>query len=201
MDGAPAVSADRGRLCFIDPGVDHGLCVSPKHLCPTSGTQNGIVNRRLGRIRRIAVGPLALRLARPHRDQVDLRRFFRSDAGLLRQQNGTGIGLTPNRNQRMSIKAKTRYQCSACGGVQSKWAGQCADCGAWNSLSEIATTRPNSPRFSSYAGESTVQRLVDVSPAEYAHTGSGMSELDRVLGGGIVRGSVVLIGGDPGIGK
>jgi DNA repair protein RadA/Sms len=101
----------------------------------------------------------------------------------------------------MSIKAKTRYQCSACGGVQSKWAGQCADCGAWNSLSEIATTRPNSPRFSSYAGESTVQRLVDVSPAEYARTGSGMSELDRVLGGGIVRGSVVLIGGDPGIGK
>jgi DNA repair protein RadA/Sms len=101
----------------------------------------------------------------------------------------------------MSDKAKIRYQCSACGGVQSKWAGQCADCGQWNSLSEIVADRHNRPRFSSYAGESTAQKLAEVSPAEYARTGSGMSELDRVLGGGIVRGSVVLIGGDPGFGK
>jgi DNA repair protein RadA/Sms len=101
----------------------------------------------------------------------------------------------------MGAKAKISYQCGVCGAVQPKWAGQCADCGAWNTLSEIVTARQSAPRFSSHTTERVVQMLADINPAEQARTTSGMSELDRVLGGGIVRGSVVLIGGDPGIGK
>ncbi len=101
----------------------------------------------------------------------------------------------------MNAKHKISYQCSACGALHPKWSGQCADCHAWNTLNEIVSTSRPALRFSGYSGESAVQVLTDVDPAEHARARSGIGELDRVLGGGIVRGSVVLIGGDPGVGK
>ncbi len=102
-------------------------------------------------------------------------------------------------------KPKTFYSCAACGAAAPKWAGQCGECGAWNTLSE-AIAPPDagkSARFAGYAGTSsgTVQTLADLHAAEEPRTTTGIAELDRVLGGGLVAGSVVLIGGDPGVGK
>lgn len=100
-------------------------------------------------------------------------------------------------------KTRSSYVCNACGARQSKWAGQCPDCGAWNSLVETAeVARP--PARAGYAGmaeSARVEALADVSPEERIRVSSGIGELDRVLGGGLVMGSVVLLGGDPGIGK
>jgi len=103
-------------------------------------------------------------------------------------------------------KPKTLYQCNDCGAQASKWAGQCGDCGAWNSLSEVlAVVSPASrtARFAGYTGEAgtQVQMLSEVRSGSEARVSVGVDELDRVLGGGLVAGSVVLIGGDPGIGK
>lgn len=102
--------------------------------------------------------------------------------------------------------AKTAYVCSECGASSPKWAGQCSDCGAWNTLQEIVVTPAKSnDRFASYAGapadSAAVRNLSDVATENTIRVGTGLSELDRVLGGGLVQGSVVLIGGDPGIGK
>lgn len=106
-------------------------------------------------------------------------------------------------------KAKTEYVCQACGGVANKWGGQCGDCGAWNTLVEqMAVAAPTAKanrasRFSGYAGAagSTIQALSDIPDDDVTRIGTGLSEFDRVLGGGIVTGSVVLVGGEPGIGK
>lgn len=103
-------------------------------------------------------------------------------------------------------KFKQLYQCSACGAQSPKWAGQCGECGAWNSLAETASVvsaAGKASRFAGYAGDTQplVQNLSDVQPGQEARMPLGMEELDRVLGGGLVAGSVVLIGGDPGIGK
>lgn len=100
-------------------------------------------------------------------------------------------------------KNRQTYQCTACGGISPKWAGQCPDCGAWNSLEEVQAVAAVSPRHAGYAGEavSRIQTLSKVNPEESKRTHTGISELDRVLGGGLVSGSVTLIGGDPGIGK
>ena len=99
-------------------------------------------------------------------------------------------------------KSKIQYQCTECGSVQNKWAGQCGGCGAWNSLIEsIQTTEKASPRFSGYAGQSSIQDMTDISLQEEPRSATGIIDLDRVLGGGLVNGSVILIGGDPGIGK
>lgn len=103
-------------------------------------------------------------------------------------------------------RAKTVYVCDACGGTTLQWAGQCPDCGAWNTLSETraaapATRRAGPARAGGYAGESRVELLTDLSEEAEARIATGIGELDRVLGGGLVPGSVVLIGGDPGIGK
>jgi DNA repair protein RadA/Sms len=107
-----------------------------------------------------------------------------------------------------TAKTKTAYVCGECGSEHNKWQGQCTDCGAWNSLSEIAlaTARPAaaSPRRGGYAGDSNAPRVLslgEVAQNVEARTSIGIGELDRVLGGGLVEGSVVLIGGDPGIGK
>lgn len=101
------------------------------------------------------------------------------------------------------MKQKHQYQCEQCGAVQSKWSGQCPDCGAWNSLIEtIAVATASSARHASYSGEApAIQSLSEVAAKAETRIGTGISELDRVLGGGLVIGSVVLIGGDPGIGK
>ena len=106
-------------------------------------------------------------------------------------------------------KAKTAYVCSECGGEHSKWQGQCAECGVWNSLSEIVLeaatkTASGGARRGGYAGASAAAKVTSLaSMAEVAdeRSATGIGELDRVLGGGLVAGSVVLIGGDPGIGK
>ncbi len=102
-------------------------------------------------------------------------------------------------------KPKVNYSCTACGAQVSKWAGQCPDCEAWNTMVEIAVQpSPRSGRFAGYAGTSRsgqIQLLSEVAPDDVARTPTGIGEFDRVLGGGMVPGSVVLIGGDPGIGK
>ena len=106
-------------------------------------------------------------------------------------------------------KDKTTFICNACGGTSPRWLGKCPACGAWNSLIE-AVAEPASAgknRLSQpqgYAGLANVQAVMPLSAIEaqdVARTPSGIEELDRVLGGGIVEGGVVLIGGDPGIGK
>jgi DNA repair protein RadA/Sms len=102
------------------------------------------------------------------------------------------------------MKAPKRiYQCEQCGGQQPKWTGQCPDCQAWNTLIEsVAAAQPTSPRHTSYSGEAPrIIALSEVNPAEAPRLPTGLSEFDRVLGGGLVEGSVVLLGGDPGIGK
>jgi len=102
-------------------------------------------------------------------------------------------------------KLKTIYSCSECGAQSPKWAGQCPDCGAWNTLVEGVDSKPaQSGRNAVYAGlapTATVQALASIEPAEVNRMATGSKELDRVLGGGLVPGSVVLIGGDPGVGK
>ncbi len=101
-------------------------------------------------------------------------------------------------------KAKTFYSCTECGGQSPKWQGQCPQCGAWNTLVEtVAETAPVSGknRFSTLATSGKLQQLAEVEASEVSRTPSGIAEFDRVLGGGLVEGGVVLIGGDPGIGK
>jgi len=101
-------------------------------------------------------------------------------------------------------KAKRMYGCTDCGATQPKWAGQCPDCGAWNTLLEtlIETPSPSKNSRSGWTGEQvTLKTLAQVSVEEIPRFSTRSQELDRVLGGGLVDGSVVLIGGDPGIGK
>ena len=102
-------------------------------------------------------------------------------------------------------KLKRAYQCQECASRFPQWAGQCADCGAWNSLVEIpAAPAPGAGRTGGYAGEAGGGGPVDLATVETGavpRLGIGMGELERVLGGGLVPGSVVLLGGDPGIGK
>ena len=104
-------------------------------------------------------------------------------------------------------KPKTAYVCSQCGASYGKWQGQCGECGAWNTLSEIVLETPSkgSMRNASYAGGAAgapvITRLRDVGDHVEQRTRIGIGEFDRVLGGGLVEGSVVLVGGDPGIGK
>ncbi len=103
----------------------------------------------------------------------------------------------------MPAKEKTQYQCQACGVAVAKWSGQCPDCGEWNSLVEaLVADRRGSGGRPGYAGTGApVQSLDEVQIQTEARLVTGFDELDRVLGGGLVPGSVVLIGGDPGIGK
>ncbi len=100
-------------------------------------------------------------------------------------------------------KAKTIYSCTECGGQVAKWQGQCPHCEAWNTLVEsVAEIAPGGKnRFSALTATGRVQMLSEVEAAEVPRTPSGIAEFDRVLGGGLVQGAVVLIGGDPGIGK
>ncbi len=100
-------------------------------------------------------------------------------------------------------KSKNSYQCESCGARLSKWAGQCPECKEWNSITETREeTRPGR-RFSGYSGQlaNDVKDLSSVGQTRIDRIEVGVGELDRVLGGGIVPGSVILLGGDPGIGK
>ncbi|NOS95540.1 MAG: DNA repair protein RadA [Methylotenera sp.] len=102
-------------------------------------------------------------------------------------------------------KAKTVYTCTECGASEPKWQGQCPSCMAWNtlveSIEETATTNRYANKFEGLAQSSTLQKLSSIKAADIARQPTGISEFDRVLGGGLVEGGVVLIGGDPGIGK
>ncbi|MBU0689806.1 MAG: DNA repair protein RadA [Gammaproteobacteria bacterium] len=101
-------------------------------------------------------------------------------------------------------KAKTIYSCTECGGQVSKWQGQCPHCGEWNTLVEsVAEAAPTAGknRYSALAASGKLQQLAEVEASEVSRTPTGIAEFDRVLGGGLVDGGVVLIGGDPGIGK
>jgi len=101
-------------------------------------------------------------------------------------------------------KTKSIYTCTECGGQSLKWQGQCPHCTAWNTLIEtIAEAAPSAGanRFSALAADGKVQTLAEVEAVEVPRAPTGVAELDRVLGGGLVEGAVVLIGGDPGIGK
>ena len=102
-------------------------------------------------------------------------------------------------------KPKSVYTCSDCGGTSPRWLGRCPSCGAWNSLVETVAEPPPSAaknRFAALAPSAGgVAVLADIEAQDVERTPTALAELDRVLGGGIVEGGVVLIGGDPGIGK
>lgn len=99
-------------------------------------------------------------------------------------------------------KIKTYFQCQACGYTSPKWLGKCPDCDAWNTLvEEKSNPKPLQTRGYNPTGRSRPQPLSAISGGKEKRTSTGISELDRVLGGGVVEGSVVLVGGDPGIGK
>ena len=104
-------------------------------------------------------------------------------------------------------KDKTIHTCTECGGTSPKWLGKCPSCGAWNTLVESVAEAPAaaknrySSQFQALATTAEVATLADIEAADVQRTPTGHEELDRVLGGGMVEGGVVLIGGDPGIGK
>ncbi|AQT58915.1 DNA repair protein RadA [Cellvibrio mixtus] len=107
----------------------------------------------------------------------------------------------------MSTKTKSAFVCNECGADYKKWQGQCTECGAWNSLSEVRlgpTPTNRAAKFEGYAGGASgnkIQTLAEIALNEVPRFSSGTGEFDRVLGGGFVPGSVVLIGGNPGAGK
>jgi len=98
-------------------------------------------------------------------------------------------------------KPKTLYSCTECGGTSAQWLGKCPQCEAWNTLVEAAATPDTKSRFAPLAQTAVVTALADIDATEVERLPTGLDELDRVLGGGVVEGGVVLIGGDPGIGK
>ncbi|MEI6029334.1 MAG: DNA repair protein RadA [Betaproteobacteria bacterium] len=104
----------------------------------------------------------------------------------------------------MARESKTVFTCRECGGISPKWLGQCPHCKAWNTLDESVGEPAGGPgknRFQALARSQLVATLSEIEASEVERTPTGQEELDRVLGGGIVAGGVVLIGGDPGIGK
>ncbi|MBR5524396.1 MAG: DNA repair protein RadA [Clostridia bacterium] len=99
----------------------------------------------------------------------------------------------------MAPKTKSIYACTECGAESTKWYGRCPSCGAWNSMEEQIQTQPSA--IPGRVGTTSVQSIASITPNDRQRYRTGMKELDRVLGGGIVRGGLMLIGGDPGIGK
>ncbi len=103
------------------------------------------------------------------------------------------------------VRAKVSFTCNACGAQTSQWMGQCPECQAWNSLTETpviaASSARSRVRVAAEAKGAQIEEVSRVAAEREAYTPTGIGELDRVLGGGLVAGSVVLIGGDPGIGK
>ncbi len=101
-------------------------------------------------------------------------------------------------------KAKTNYTCTECGGISNKWSGQCPSCGKWNTMVETIVEIGGN-RFSAQpqglVQGAPVLKLSEIAAADVPRYPTGIEEFDRVLGGGLVSGGVVLIGGDPGIGK
>ena len=100
-------------------------------------------------------------------------------------------------------KAKTIFSCTECGAAASKWQGQCPGCGVWNTMVETIAepAAAGGNRFAALGGTARLQTLSEIEAREEDRLPTGVSEFDRALGGGLVAGGVVLIGGDPGIGK
>src|ERR1051326_8143851 len=106
----------------------------------------------------------------------------------------------------MARRASVVYVCQECGAQSPKWLGRCGDCGAWNSVVEERAEDPSAPVATAHryalAGATGSARLYsDIELEQHARVTTGIGEFDRVLGGGIVPGSLVLLGGEPGIGK
>jgi DNA repair protein RadA/Sms len=98
-------------------------------------------------------------------------------------------------------KGRSIYSCSECGATSPKWQGQCPGCGEWNTLIESVAEKPTGHRFESLAPVPRLLNLSEIEARESERIATGIAEFDRALGGGLVAGGVVLIGGDPGIGK
>ena len=98
---------------------------------------------------------------------------------------------------------KTLFVCRECGATSIKWLGKCQECGSWNSFDEmlIDESKPKYGNISKSAIKNKAEKLSELKMPDYIRTGTGMAELDRVLGGGLVDSSVVLLSGEPGIGK
>ncbi len=98
------------------------------------------------------------------------------------------------------MKQKSVFICSECGNQSPKWMGKCTMCGSWNTMEEEIILPSSSPVVS-FSSPSSPKKIAEIDSSTEVRQGTGMSELDRVLGGGLVKGSFVLVGGDPGIGK
>ncbi|MBK7462204.1 MAG: DNA repair protein RadA [Betaproteobacteria bacterium] len=98
-------------------------------------------------------------------------------------------------------KAKSIYSCTECGATSPKWQGQCPGCSEWNTLVESVAEKSTGHRFESLAPTVKLQTLSEIKARDVERIATGIGEFDRALGGGLVAGGVVLIGGDPGIGK
>lgn len=100
-------------------------------------------------------------------------------------------------------KRKSSFQCTACGYETPRWLGKCPECGAWNTIEEIIAQEAEAPRPLKQRGGtgSSAVPMREIETGNQVYTSSGLPELDRVLGGGIVEGALMLVGGDPGIGK
>lgn len=100
-------------------------------------------------------------------------------------------------------KVKSTFECMACGYQSPKWMGKCPNCGAWNQMEEVIEHKQKGPKnaISESQSDNKVEKLKDITKESVPRNHTQMKELDRVLGGGIVPGSLILIGGDPGIGK
>src|SRR5688572_12818459 len=100
---------------------------------------------------------------------------------------------------------KTLFVCQECGAQAPKWMGRCSDCGAWNSLVEERTAEPSAGgpanRYAQLGAAGSAKLYADVQTSDAQRLSTGIDEFDRVLGGGVVPGSLVLLGGEPGIGK
>ena len=101
------------------------------------------------------------------------------------------------------MKSKTIFFCSECGNESSKWTGKCLACGAWNTMVEQKVIKQNNTKTSTIIPTESAKpkKISEIEIIEDDRTSTGIAEFDRVLGGGIVKGSLVLVGGDPGIGK
>ena len=101
----------------------------------------------------------------------------------------------------MTVKTKTLYVCANCGATSSKWSGKCGECGEWNTLSEEVVSRSGKKRGKRFSGAESPKPLSEFETETFPRISTTIGELDRVLGGGLMPGSIVLIAGDPGIGK
>src|SRR5580700_9793459 len=98
-------------------------------------------------------------------------------------------------------KLSIQYVCTECGAGSAKWMGRCASCGRWHTLQEEVVSSETPAQKAALIGSPKALRLNEVSAEEQGRLATGISEFDRVLGGGLVPGALVLLSGDPGIGK